>query len=57
MRCSAVEIERGDAQLHDEVDRADVDAEFERCGGDDRAQFAVLEEVLGVEAYFLARLP
>ncbi len=32
--------------LDDEVDRAHVDAELERRGGDDRAQFASLELVL-----------
>ncbi len=36
--------------LADEVDGADVDAEFERGGGDEHANLAVLEAVLGVEA-------
>ena len=42
--------ERRDAtrrpHLAHEVDRADVDAELERGGGDERAQFAVLEPLL-----------
>ena len=33
------------AELHDEIDRADVDAELERGGRDDRAQLAVLRRV------------
>ena len=46
--------ERGDtarrADLADEIDVADVDAELERCGGDERFQLAVLQALLGVEA-------
>ena len=48
MRCSATAIERG-AELHDQVDRTDVDPELERSGRDDGAQLAVLELVLGIE--------
>src|ERR1700722_12229771 len=40
----------GCADLADEVDVADVDAEFERCGGDEDFDFAVFEALLGVEA-------
>ena len=40
----------GGADLADEVDVADVDAEFERCGGDEDFDFAVFEALLGVEA-------
>ena len=36
--------------LHDDVDGADVDAEFERRRRDDRSQLAVLETRLGEEA-------
>ena len=49
--------ERGDrarrADLADEIDVADVDAELERRGRDERAQFAALEALLGVEAKLL----
>ena len=38
------------AELHDEVDRADIDAELERSRRDDRAQLAGLQALLGVEA-------
>ena len=40
----------GGADLADEVDVADVDAEFERGGGDEDFDFAVFEALLGVEA-------
>src|SRR5207245_290409 len=36
-------------ELDDQVDRADVDAELERGGGDQRAQLALLEAVLGLQ--------
>ena len=41
------------AELADEIDLADIDAEFERGGRDQRLQGAVLEPLLGVEAQFL----
>ena len=45
--------ERGDrarrAELADQVDVADVDAELERRGGDQRLQLAALQALLGVE--------
>ncbi len=40
----------GGADLADEVDVADVDAELERGGGDEDADLAGLEALLGVEA-------
>ena len=40
------------AQLHDEIDRTDVDAEFERSGRNDRSQLAVAQTLLDVEAKF-----
>ena len=40
-------------ELADEVDGADVDAEFERSGGDERLHFAGLEALLEVEAALL----
>ena len=36
--------------LADEVDVADVDAEFERGGGDENLYLAVFEALFGVEA-------
>ena len=46
------------AELHDQVDRADVDAELERRGRDDGAKLAVLQAMLGVEARLrVTRLP
>ena len=39
--------------LTDQVDVPDIDAELERCGGDERFQRAGLETMLGVEAPFL----
>ena len=49
--------ERGDrarrAELADQIDIADVDAQFQRCGRDQHAQFAAFEALLGVEALFL----
>ena len=42
----------GRADLADEVDAADVDAEFERSGGDEGFELAVLELLLDVEAAF-----
>ena len=41
------------AELADEVDVADVDAELERGGGDQRLQLAALQPLLGVEALLL----
>ena len=41
------------ADLADEIDVADVDAEFERGGGDQRLQLAALEPLLGVEPLLL----
>ena len=38
--------------LHDEVDRAHVDAEFERRGGDERGQRAGLQPVFDLDALF-----
>ena len=43
------------AELADEVDVADVDAELERGGGDQRLQLAGLEPLLGVEALLLGQ--
>ena len=40
----------GGGDLADEVDGADVDAEFERGGGDEDLDLAVFEALLGVEA-------
>ena len=40
----------GGGDLADEVDVADVDAEFERGGGDEDLDLAVLQALLGVEA-------
>jgi hypothetical protein len=40
----------GAADLADEVDVADVDAEFQRGGGDEDFDLAVFEALLGVEA-------
>ncbi len=40
----------GRADLADEIDVADVDAEFERGGGDEDAALALLEAALGFEA-------
>jgi len=47
----------GHADLDDEVHVADVDAEFERRRGDERAQAAVLQAVLGVEPALLRERP
>ena len=41
------------ADLADEIDVADVDAELERGRGDERLQLSVLEARLGVEPRFL----
>ena len=41
------------AQLTHEVDVADVDAQLERCGGDQRAQLAALEPAFRVEPQLL----
>ncbi|CAJ3327660.1 Uncharacterised protein [Burkholderia pseudomallei] len=41
------------AELADELDVADVDAELERGRGDEQLEFAVLQALLGVEAMFL----
>ena len=40
-------------KLADEIDVADVDAELERGGGDERFQLAVFQTLFGVEAFFL----
>jgi len=40
----------GGADLADQVDVADVDAEFERCGGDEDLYLAIFQALLGVEA-------
>ena len=53
-RWIAAEIDFGCIDLANQLDRAHIDAEFERCGRDDRLQLAALEALLGVEA-FLAR--
>ena len=50
MRCSATAMERGDADLDDQIDRADVDAQFERGRRDHGSQLAALEPLLGFEA-------
>ena len=42
----------GTAQLADQIDLADVDAQFQRGGGDQRLQLAALQTVLGGEALF-----
>src|SRR5262249_59782228 len=52
----AVEKRRGAvrrADLADEIHVADVDAELERRGGDERAQRTVLQALLGLEARLL----
>ena len=49
MRCMATANGAGGADLADEVDVADVDAEFQRCCGDEDFDFAVFEALLGVE--------
>ena len=41
------------AELADQVDVADVDAELERGGRDQRLQLAALEPLLGVEPLLL----
>ena len=43
----------GRAELADEVDVADIDAEFERGGGDQGLELAVLEPLLGIEPLLL----
>ena len=45
------------AELADQVDAADVDAELERGGGDQRAQLAGLEPALGLEALIARERP
>ena len=40
------------AELNDEIDRADVDAQLERCRRYDRAQLACPQPSLDVEAHF-----
>ena len=45
------------ADLADELDVADVDAQFERGGGDHRPQFAALEPLLGGESPLLGHAP
>ena len=50
---------RGDgarrADLADQIDVADVDAQLQRGGGDQHLQLAALEALLGVEAKFLGQ--
>ena len=41
------------AELADQIDVADIDAELERGGGDQRLQLAVLQPLLGVEPLLL----
>ena len=41
------------AELADQIDVADVDAELERGGGDQRLQLAVLQPLLGIEPLLL----
>ena len=41
------------AELHDQVDVADVDAELERGGGDQRLELAALQPLLGVQSALL----
>ena len=41
------------ADLADEIDVTDVDAELQRCRGDQRFERAALEPMLGVDARFL----
>ncbi len=55
MRCRATATDRGEPRLYDEIDRADVDAQFERCGGDHRSQLAVLQAVFRLEALFFRK--
>ena len=38
------------ADLADQIHRADIDAQFERRGGDHGPQFAVLQALLGLQA-------
>ena len=38
------------ADLNDQIDRPDIDAEFERCGGDHGSQFAVFQAGFRIEA-------
>ena len=45
------------AELADQIDIADVDAELQRGGRDQRLQLAALQPLLGVEPRSLARLP
>ena len=45
------------ADLADEIDGADVDAELERRGGDDRLQLAGFEPLFGVSRSLRDRLP
>jgi hypothetical protein len=40
----------GTLELHDEIDGANVDSQFERARGDERAQVAGLESLLEHEA-------
>ena len=44
-------------ELADEIDLADVDAELERSGGDQRLQFAALQPLLGASRSSFAMLP
>ena len=49
-RCSAGAMARGEFDLADEIDGADVDAELERGGGDEQFDLAGFELALGFEA-------
>ncbi len=48
-------MERGDADLADQLDVADIDAQLQRGGGHQHLQFAALEALLGVEAQLLGQ--
>ena len=43
------------ADLADQIDVADVDAEFERGGGDQRLELAALQTLLGIEPLLLGQ--
>ena len=52
-RCRKVAIEPRRAELADEIDIADVDAELERRGRDQRLELAALEPLLGIKPLLL----
>ena len=54
-RCRNADDRARRAELADEVDLADVDAELERGGRHQRLELAVLEPLLGVEALLLGQ--